>query len=259
MTIFHRISPSCVVKGFIPLRASWGYFCSRGLSQVNSCIVHVGFLPQLLPVLWQFREIPWEQPLSLHSCLFPPSPPGDNDGAQCTTPWRPHTLLMLSLQSQHCHSSVGSMHVCLCQLLSCVNSLWSFGLQPTRLFCPWDFSGKNTRVDCHFLLQGVFPTQGSNLHLLCLLHFRWIFLSAEPSGKPVESSYLETKAVLLVGLTQHPMRRVSLASACSCSPIQVCRAWPGDQRLGKDCFVLSYLRSLSQPLFFSCEQNFSSK
>ena len=28
------------------------------------------------------------------------------------------------------------------------------------------FSGKNTRVGCHFLLQGIFPTQGSNLHLL---------------------------------------------------------------------------------------------
>ena len=25
--------------------------------------------------------------------------------------------------------------------------------QPTRLPCPWDSPGKNTRVDCHFLLQ----------------------------------------------------------------------------------------------------------
>ena len=25
--------------------------------------------------------------------------------------------------------------------------------QPTRLRCPWDSPGKNTRVDCHFLLQ----------------------------------------------------------------------------------------------------------
>ena len=33
---------------------------------------------------------------------------------------------------------------------------------PARLFCPWDFPGKNTRVDCHFLLQGIFQTQGSN-------------------------------------------------------------------------------------------------
>ena len=25
---------------------------------------------------------------------------------------------------------------------------------------------------CHFLLQGIFSTQGSNLHLLCLLHWQ---------------------------------------------------------------------------------------
>ena len=33
---------------------------------------------------------------------------------------------------------------------------------PTRLLCPWDSPGKNTGVGCHFLLQGIFPTQGSN-------------------------------------------------------------------------------------------------
>ena len=30
---------------------------------------------------------------------------------------------------------------------------------------PWDFPGKNTGVGCHFLLQGIFPTQGPNLGL----------------------------------------------------------------------------------------------
>ena len=35
-----------------------------------------------------------------------------------------------------------------------------------------DFSGKNTGVGCHFLLQGIFPTQGSNLYLLHLLHWQ---------------------------------------------------------------------------------------
>ena len=42
--------------------------------------------------------------------------------------------------------------------------------KPTRLFYPWNFLGKNTKAVCHFLLQGIFLTQGSNLHLLCLLH-----------------------------------------------------------------------------------------
>ena len=29
----------------------------------------------------------------------------------------------------------------------------------------WDSPGKSTRVGCHALLQGIFPTQGLNLHL----------------------------------------------------------------------------------------------
>ena len=32
--------------------------------------------------------------------------------------------------------------------------------------CPWDFPGKNHGVGCYFLLQGIFPTQGSNPRLL---------------------------------------------------------------------------------------------
>ena len=36
----------------------------------------------------------------------------------------------------------------------------------TRLLHPWDFLGKSTGVGCHFLLQGIFPTQGSNPGLL---------------------------------------------------------------------------------------------
>ena len=33
------------------------------------------------------------------------------------------------------------------------NRLPPRGLEPTRLLCPWDFPGKNTGVDCHFLLH----------------------------------------------------------------------------------------------------------
>ena len=38
-----------------------------------------------------------------------------------------------------------------------------------RLPCPWDHPDKNTGMGCHFLLQGIFLTQRSNLHLLLLL------------------------------------------------------------------------------------------
>ena len=39
-------------------------------------------------------------------------------------------------------------------------------MQPTRLLHPWDCPGKNTGVGCPFLLQGIFPTQGSYPGLL---------------------------------------------------------------------------------------------
>ena len=39
---------------------------------------------------------------------------------------------------------------------------WTVALQAPLGACPWDFLGKNTGMDCHFLLQGIFPTQGLN-------------------------------------------------------------------------------------------------
>ena len=39
------------------------------------------------------------------------------------------------------------------------------GLQPIRLLCPWNSPGNNIGVGCHFLLQGIFPSQGSNTAL----------------------------------------------------------------------------------------------
>ena len=46
------------------------------------------------------------------------------------------------------------------------DSLPPHGLQPIRLLCPWDFPGTSARVECHFLLQGIFLTQESDLGLL---------------------------------------------------------------------------------------------
>ena len=43
---------------------------------------------------------------------------------------------------------------------------------PTRLLCPRNSPGKNTGMGCHFLLQRIFPTQGSNLRLLHVLHWQ---------------------------------------------------------------------------------------
>ena len=62
------------------------------------------------------------------------------------------------------------MFVFSCSVMS--DSLWPHGLWPARLLCLRDFSGKNTGVDCHFLLLGIFPTQGLNPPLLGLLHWQ---------------------------------------------------------------------------------------
>ena len=54
--------------------------------------------------------------------------------------------------------------------------------QPTRLCRPWDSPGKNTGGGCHALLQGIFPTQGSNPGLL---HCRQTLYPLSHQGSPI--------------------------------------------------------------------------
>ena len=51
------------------------------------------------------------------------------------------------------------------------------------LLCPWYSVGKNTGVDCPASLQGMFPTQGLNSHLLNCLHWSVVSLPLAPTGK----------------------------------------------------------------------------
>ena len=74
----------------------------------------------------------------------------------------------LQLLIQHLDSR-GERCCCLCchsVAKSYLTLLWPCGLYPTKFLCPWDFPGKNTGMSSHFLHQGIFLTQGSNLHLL---------------------------------------------------------------------------------------------
>ena len=54
------------------------------------------------------------------------------------------------------------MAVVVDQSLSHIQLLWPHGLELSKFLCPWNFPGKNTGVGCHFLLPGIFLTQGSN-------------------------------------------------------------------------------------------------
>ena len=66
------------------------------------------------------------------------------------------------------------------------------GLWPARLPCPWDFPGKNTEVWYHFLLQGIFLTQGSNPSVLCLLHWQAGSLPLKHLGRPYQTLISQT-------------------------------------------------------------------
>ena len=59
------------------------------------------------------------------------------------------------------------------------DSLRPHGLQPTRLLCPWDFSGKNTGGGSHFLFQRIFLTQGPT-QVFCIAGR---FFTTESPGK----------------------------------------------------------------------------
>ena len=81
-----------------------------------------------------------------------------------------------------------------CQSTSVVsNSLKPYGLQLTKLLCPWDSPCKNTGVGFHARLQGIFLTQESNLHLL---HQQAVSLPRVPPGKSTVYPHQDLKRVV---------------------------------------------------------------
>ena len=93
-------------------------------------------------------------------------------------------------------------HLSVCvHALSCAQPSGTRGLEPTRLLCPL-FPGKNTGVSCHFLLQRVFPTQGSNRHLLHLQHWQLDSLPLQHLGSP--DSILQRKLLFLQTVHLNP-------------------------------------------------------
>ena len=74
--------------------------------------------------------------------------------------------------------------VCVCVSRSVVSDSVNHCLEAARLLCPWNSPGKNTGVDCHSLLQRIFPTQELNLGLL---HCRQILYHLNHQGSPCYS------------------------------------------------------------------------
>ena len=61
------------------------------------------------------------------------------------------------------------------------HSVMPNSLGPHGLYSPWNSSGQNTGVGSLSLLQGIFPTQGSNPGFL---HCRWILYQLSYEGSP---------------------------------------------------------------------------
>ena len=70
----------------------------------------------------------------------------------------------------HCQVSLPPkpLRAYLLSCFTCVQLFANLQTEPSRTLCPWDSPSKNSGEGYHFLLQEIFPTQGSNPCLLCL-------------------------------------------------------------------------------------------
>ena len=79
-------------------------------------------------------------------------------------------------------ASVVLIFICFCLVAESYPTLLQpHGLLPTWLLYPWDFTGKNTGVGSHSLLQGILLTHGSNPHLM---HWQADSLPLSHQGSP---------------------------------------------------------------------------
>ena len=95
------------------------------------------------------------------------------------------------------------------------DSLRPHGLQPTRHLCPWDFPGKDTGVGFHFLLQGIFPTQGSNPGLLyCRQILYQLSYKGSPRRKKKKKQQNTRKTSISASLTMLKSLTVWITTTC---------------------------------------------
>ena len=93
----------------------------------------------------------------------------------------------------------------LCQWVSESHSVLSDSLWPHGLYSPWNSPGQNTGVGGLSLLQGIFPTQGSNPGLP---HFRQILYQLNYKGSP-KIGWND----LLISIRQESCKKLSFKSA----------------------------------------------
>ena len=95
---------------------------------------------------------------------------------------------------------------------------------PARLLCRWNSPGKNTGVGSHSLLQGIFPTQGSNLSLL---HCKQILYHLSHQGSPIGKkwTYTEKNTLFLNSFCDETLRTWAPLSPETKCVIAIRRQW----------------------------------
>ena len=119
--------------------------------------------------------------------------------------------------------------LCVCESQSFVSDF----LRPHGLYSPWNSPGQNARVDSLSLLQGIFPTQGSNPGLP---HCRRILHQLSQKGSP-RTDYLYPKQCFSHTPDQQQFNKHVLSRAWG---------WSGDRRI---LLWKNVWSSYSQPLF----------
>ena len=105
-------------------------------------------------------------------------------------------------------ASLGRFGYMCVQSLSRVKLCATHGLWPARLFCPWNFPGKNAGVGCHFLLQGRFLTLRLKEALAPALTGR--FFTTVPLGKPL-GTFITKYFILFVAVVSGTASLTSLS------------------------------------------------
>ena len=126
------------------------------------------------------------------------------------------------------------LHMCACSVMSSSLQLpWTVSCQAPLSI---GSSSKNTGVGCHLLLQGVFLTQGSNPHLLCLWQWQMDSLPLSHLGN-----------LLLIELNTHTDTQF-IISQFPCVSLKSRHGTPGSSAQG-----LSGLKRCQPGLWFSSQ------
>ncbi|XDC54899.1 hypothetical protein R6Z07M_006081 [Ovis aries] len=87
-----------------------------------------------------------------------------------------------------------------------------------KLLLSKDFPGKNAGVDGHFLLQGIFPAQGLNLHLL---HWQADSLPLRHQGSPPEQQILSSGSFPMSQLFASGGQSIGVSASSSVLPMNI--------------------------------------